>query len=370
MITATITNNFLFVLFYTNIAKIHGELNYDLPHYNIQQQQPNIPFQMTNNEMRPGFRLKKIALSDQQRAQLSWLAANTETNDQRSRTFRLISKQPQQLLSTNHINNNNYYYHHKLSLKPTLSPIYYASNLRTIPPMYYYHDNYLSPTFTQPIYLPAMMTAIRNIISILQKTMYPTDNTDIDYNTTTRGIIKDANLSNNNSQLPQSSTPSSLSLSSSSSSLSLSLPSSSSSFLLSSSPSATATGKVEEVGVTLKSGNDGGIETGKIVNVEEMKGTGIREVKEIEDLIDSNFYNIFKTKSITTFATTTTTTTTATTTTTSIDDGSNLLGSLLSGRLDKINWFESLFGFNHLPTKEEGSAVAQIFEGGIFGPAS
>ncbi|EJW79383.1 hypothetical protein WUBG_09706, partial [Wuchereria bancrofti] len=96
--------------------------------------------------------------------------------------------------------------------------------------------------------------------------------------------------------------------------------------------------------------------------------------KEIEELIDSNFYNILKTKNFATFATTTTTATTTattiTTTTTTIDDGSNLLGSLLSGRLDKIDWFGSLFGINHLPTKEEGSAVAQIFEGGIFGPAS
>uniref|UniRef100_A0AAF5PV27 Uncharacterized protein n=1 Tax=Wuchereria bancrofti TaxID=6293 RepID=A0AAF5PV27_WUCBA len=320
--------------------------------------------------MRPGFRLKKVSISDQQRAQLSWLAANTQTNDQQhSQTFRLITKQPQQMLSTNHINNNNYYYH-KLSFKPTLSPIYYTSNLRTIPPMYYYHDNYLSPAFTQPIYLPAMMTAIRNILSILQKTMYPADNTDSDYNTTNRGIIKDANLSISNSQLPQSSTSSSLSLSLSlpSSSSSLSLPSSSSS--LQSATAASATGKVDEIGITLKSGNDGGIETGKMVNVEELKGTGIREAKEIEELIDSNFYNIFKTKNFATFATTTTTATTITTTTTTIDDGSNLLGSLLSGRLDKIDWFGSLFGINHLPTKEEGSAVAQIFEGGIFGPAS
>ncbi|EJW83877.1 hypothetical protein WUBG_05205 [Wuchereria bancrofti] len=110
--------------------------------------------------------------------------------------------------------------------------------------------------------------------------MYPADNTDSDYNTTNRGIIKDANLSISNSQLPQSSTSSSLSLSlslPSSSSSSLSLPSSSSSSLQSAT-AASATGKVDEIGITLKSGNDGGIETGKMVNVEELKGTGIREV--------------------------------------------------------------------------------------------
>uniref|UniRef100_A0A1I8EQX9 Uncharacterized protein n=1 Tax=Wuchereria bancrofti TaxID=6293 RepID=A0A1I8EQX9_WUCBA len=118
----------LFLSFYFSFQ------NYDLHRYNIQQQ-PNIPFSISNNEMRPGFRLKKVSISDQQRAQLSWLAANTQTNDQQhSQTFRLITKQPQQMLSTNHINNNNYYYH-KLSFKPTLSPIYYTSNLRTIPPI-------------------------------------------------------------------------------------------------------------------------------------------------------------------------------------------------------------------------------------------
>ncbi|VDN06175.1 unnamed protein product [Thelazia callipaeda] len=52
------------------------------------------------------------------------------------------------------------------------------------------------------------------------------------------------------------------------------------------------------------------------------------------------------------------------------DDGSNLLESLLRGRLDKIDWIGSLLGTNQLPNKEEGSAFAEIFQGGIFGPAN
>lgn len=59
--------------------------------------------------------------------------------------------------------------------------------------------------------------------------------------------------------------------------------------------------------------------------------------------------------------------TTTTTTTSPSIDGSNLVGSLLNGHLDKVDWFGSLLGFNQLPTKEEGSALAQIFRGGIFG---
>lgn len=52
------------------------------------------------------------------------------------------------------------------------------------------------------------------------------------------------------------------------------------------------------------------------------------------------------------------------------DDGSNLLDSLLHGRLDKVDWFGSLLGTSQLPSTEEGNAVAQIFQGGIFGPAN
>ncbi|EFO14417.2 hypothetical protein LOAG_14101 [Loa loa] len=342
--------------------------------------------------MRRGFRLK-TGINEQQRAELSWLAANTEPNRQPSpippyvRSFRLTritTKQPQissiKYINNNNNNNNNNYHQHryydKSLIHSTFSPIYYASKFRTIPPTY---NNYLSPTFTQPTYLPlsTMMTAVRNILAILQKTMYPNDNNDIDFNTT-RIIPKDENFTISN--LQSSKSLSSLLLSSSLSPL-LSLTSSSSS----STTAATGTGKVDEIRVTGISENDGDVETGQLVNVEQAKGAGIQKVKETMKSVESIFDKISKSGNNTTITiipatistttttiattTTTTTTTTMTTTTSSIDDGSNLLGSLLSGRLDKVDWFGSLFG-TKLPTKEEGSAMAQIFEGGIFGPAS
>ncbi|VBB29963.1 unnamed protein product [Acanthocheilonema viteae] len=222
--------------------------------------------------MKPGFRLK-TGISDHQRAKLSWLAANTEPNQQPPlvRSFHLTTKQPK----VPSISGTNYRYtdyYDKLPFNPTSSPIYYSSNFQTIPSTYY--SGYLSPTFIQPTHLPG------------------------------------------------------------------------------------------EIGVTMISGNDNGdIEKDQLVNVEQMKGKGIRKVEGVAKLIDSKFHEMNKTRN------TATTVTTISTTTAAVDDGSNLLGSLLSGRLDNVDWFGSLFR-PQLPTKEEGSAMAQIFQGGIFGPAS
>uniref|UniRef100_A0A183CZB3 ICA69 domain-containing protein n=1 Tax=Gongylonema pulchrum TaxID=637853 RepID=A0A183CZB3_9BILA len=64
-----------------------------------------------------------------------------------------------------------------------------------------------------------------------------------------------------------------------------------------------------------------------------------------------------------------TVTTLPSTATPAVDDG-NFLESLLQGRLDKVDWLGSLLGTKHMPTPEEGNAIAQILSGGIFGPAS
>uniref|UniRef100_A0A0R3RNQ8 Uncharacterized protein n=1 Tax=Elaeophora elaphi TaxID=1147741 RepID=A0A0R3RNQ8_9BILA len=326
-------------------------------------------------QTKPGFRLK-TGITDHQRAKLSWLTANAEPNRQSSTiasnagSFRLITQQTQ-VPSISDTANYYHNYYDRLPFDPTRPPSYYIPNFRTIPPTYY--NGYLPPlTYVQPTHLPisTMIATIRNILSLLQKTMYPNSTSgSTDFNTT-RNIPEEANFTNSNEQLSRST-----SVLSSSSSLSSSLLSS----LLSSSSSTAGGGgegreKVEEIGVTMISGNDGDIENGQLLNVvEEVKGSGIRKVtldwmtdRKIEGVtkvVHGKFHEINKIETIST------TTAAVTTTTSAVDDGSNLLGSLLKGRLDKVDWFGSLFGYE-LPTKEEGSAVAQIFKGGIFGPAN
>ncbi|VDK63607.1 unnamed protein product [Onchocerca ochengi] len=438
MITANINFPlvFLSLLLFISVSKSYAELNYDIHRYDVRQQS-NIPFSTPNIKMRPGFRLK-TGITDHQRAELSWLATNTEPNRQsfgkapRAQPLfhlRTTTKQPQvsstnhinyqqhfpqrqisstdtnyqqrylqpEVSSTNHISHHQYYQQSQISPTNyinyqypyyhyyTLPPIYYASNFRTIPPAY--HNNYIPPALIQPTHVPlsTMMSAIRGILSIVQKTMNPNSTDDMDFHTIRNNIPKESNLNNSSKQLPQK--QSSL-LSSSSSSSSPSSPLSTPSSL------ALLSATLEKIGVASISGNDNDDDNDdkreQLVNVEQMKGTAIQKVKEIlksieltshgiSEIDNSNTENIAT--SITTTTTTTATTTTkairtgtttikSTTTTQPIDDGSNLLGSLLSGRLDKVDWFGSLFGMNNLPTKEEGSAMAQIFQGGIFGPAS
>lgn len=47
----------------------------------------------------------------------------------------------------------------------------------------------------------------------------------------------------------------------------------------------------------------------------------------------------------------------------------NFLGNLLTGRLDKIDWLNTLFNQKELPTDSEGNALMQLFKGGLFGSA-
>lgn len=50
----------------------------------------------------------------------------------------------------------------------------------------------------------------------------------------------------------------------------------------------------------------------------------------------------------------------------------NLLGSLLSGKLDKVDWIGSIFGENkkdHPKNGEDGNALARLFSGSFFGSA-
>ncbi|VDO34316.1 unnamed protein product, partial [Onchocerca flexuosa] len=270
--------------------------------------------------MRPGFRLK-TGITDHQRAELSWLATNTEPNRQSSIKapraqplfhLRTTTKQPQvsstnpinyqqhfpqrqissinyqqrylqpEVSSTNLINHPQYYqqsqisptsninYQHPYYHYYTLPPIYYASNFRTIPPTYY--NNYIPPTFIQPTHVPlsTMMSAIRGILSIVQKTMNPNSTDDIDFHTIRGNIPNESDLNNSSKQLPQKS-------SSLLSSASSSFPSS----LSSSSPSSPSSATLEKIGITSTSGNDDDDNNDnkreQLVNVEQMKGTAIQK---------------------------------------------------------------------------------------------
>ncbi|VDK77795.1 unnamed protein product [Litomosoides sigmodontis] len=318
---------------------------------------------MSNIRPKPGFRLK-TGIIDHQRAKLSWLAANTEPNRHppaiapTARSFRLTTKQPPQVPLIRHTNYQYPdYYYGKLPLNPTYPATYYAPNYRNAPPTYY--SAYLPLSFVQPTHLPVstMMEVISNILSILRKTVYrPNDGDDGNFNTV-RNVTKQANFTNRL--------------------LSSTLLSSSLSSLLSSAGATTISGSGGEVGKGELDnvGQVKGIKgTGKVtfysiltLKVVNLTLSAVFQVERVEKVTDSKSPEINETENAT--ATITKTPTTAAAAASSTDDGSNLLGSLLSGRLDKVDWLGSLFG-NQLPTKEEGSAMAQIFEGGIFGPAS
>uniref|UniRef100_A0A915PVF5 Peroxin-14 n=1 Tax=Setaria digitata TaxID=48799 RepID=A0A915PVF5_9BILA len=323
--------------------------------------------------MRPGFRLKN-GISDHERAELSWLNSNTESNHRLSnaQSFYLTTKQPS--LSSAPI--KYYPYQSNFPMHQTYQPIY-ASNFHTIPSVYY--NNYLPQAYVQPTHLPVsvMVSTIRDILSIVQKTIHP-DGNDGNNSDNINGISE---VDSSNKQSVKST------LSLSQSSLSPLSP-----YLSSSASSSSVTASITDI--------PGNVEEKweELTNVKEAKGKFAQTVKEIEKSIDLISSRLLTTSEINnstgnskSFATTiitapkittttiTTTTTTTTTTVTSTgkttrksltDDGSNLLESLLNGRLDKIDWFGSLLGINQLPTKEEGNAIAQILQGGLFGPAS
>lgn len=106
-----------------------------------------------------------------------------------------------------------------------------------------------------------MVAAIRNILSILERTMYPNDNDDNDFNTTL-DFSKNKNLT---IKKPESTFPAILSPLSKLS--------------LSTSTVTAGTGKLGEMDGTTTSGSNGDVETGQPVNAEPSKKTGIEKVK-------------------------------------------------------------------------------------------
>lgn len=94
-----------------------------------------------------------------------------------------------------------------------------------------------------------MLTTIRNVLSILQKAMYSNGTTDGNFNII-RKKPEETNPINSNWQLP------------SLNSLSL---------------SSTAR-KLGEIGVAMISGNDGDVKKEELIDVEGIRGAGIRKV--------------------------------------------------------------------------------------------